>query len=122
MCGTRLERGLLTKATQNSTGVHHGSREQDYSDHEVIREWTEKRGGRPAAVKDTGYRKDDPGIIRIDFPGYGGEDSLEHVSWHEWFEKLDHGKLAFLYQEETKDGEQSTFNKLVDRESVEAKR
>ena len=82
--------------------------------HEVIRKWTEARGGRPATVKGTGG-KADPGVIRIDFPGYGDDDSLEEISWDEWFEKFDQSKLAFLYQEETKDGEQSTFNKLVDR-------
>jgi hypothetical protein len=91
------------------------------TNHEVIRKWTEARGGHPAAVKGTGG-KADPGVIRIDFPGYGDEASLEQISWDEWFEKFDQSRLAFLYQEETKDGERSTFNKLVDRETAETKR
>jgi hypothetical protein len=91
------------------------------TDHGVIRTWAEARGGRPAAVKGTGG-KADPGVIRVDFPGYGDDDALQQISWDEWFEKFDESKLAFLYQEETKDGEQSTFNKLVDRETSGAKR
>jgi hypothetical protein len=67
-------------------------------------------------VKGTGG-KDDPGIIRIDFPGYSGANSLEEISWDEWFEKFDESKLALIYQEETADGERSNFNKLVKRDS-----
>ena len=37
------------------------------TDHDEIREWAEARGGRPAAVRKT-HGKDDPGIIRIEFP------------------------------------------------------
>ncbi|HET9947938.1 MAG TPA: hypothetical protein VFQ22_03315, partial [Longimicrobiales bacterium] len=58
------------------------------------------------------------GIIRIDFPGYSGDDSLVEVEWDDWFEKFDEADLAFVYQDETADGEVSNFNKLVSRESV----
>ena len=84
------------------------------TDHKFIREWVEERGGTPACVKGTGGRKD-PGMIRIDFPGWSGEDSLEPISWDEWFKAFDDNKLAFLYQDTTKDGEESRFNKLVSR-------
>ena len=59
---------------------------------------------------------DDPGILRIDFPGGAGEDSLEPISWEEWFQKFNENKLAFLYQDEQASGEDSTFFKLVQRE------
>jgi hypothetical protein len=85
------------------------------TDHETIRNWAEERGGKPARVKRTGG-KDDPGIIRIDFPGYSGDASLEKISWEEFFEKFEENKLALLYQEETAQGERSNFNKLVSRE------
>lgn len=82
------------------------------TDHEFIRRWADERGGRPAAVKRTAG-KADPGIIRIDFPGYSGEESLEPIGWDEFFQKFDEKKLAFLYQERTEDGQLSNFNKLV---------
>ncbi|APR80476.1 1,4-alpha-glucan branching enzyme [Minicystis rosea] len=88
------------------------------TDHETIRQWAEERGAVPSAVKGTGSG-DDPGIIRLDFPGYSGEGSLEPIEWDEWFEKLDENDLALLYQEETAEGEPSNFNKLVKRETVE---
>jgi hypothetical protein len=81
-------------------------------DHERIREWAEERGGKPSAVRDTGGG-DDPGIIRIDFPGYSGEGSLEEIPWEEWFEKFDESDLVLLHQETTADGEKSNFNKLI---------
>jgi len=88
------------------------------TDHEFIRTWAEERGGVPCAVAGTGG-EGDPGIIRIDFPGYSGEGSLEPISWDEWFQKFDESDLAFLYQEETASGELSNFNKLVKRSTVE---
>lgn len=88
------------------------------TDHEVIRKWVESRGGRPASVKKT-HEKDEPGIIRIDFPGFSGAGSLEPITWKEFFEQFDDRKLAFLYQEKTASGEVSRFNKLISRESAD---
>ncbi len=87
-------------------------------DHDEIRRWVERRGGHPARVK----REDgqgDLGILRVDFPGFSGEDSLEHVSWEQWFEAFDENGLAFLHQDKTADGHESRFNKLVSRDGVE---
>ena len=70
----------------------------------------EKRGGFPARVKAT-VKKNDPGILRIDFPGYSGGKTLERIDWDEWFEWFDRDKLAFLYQ----DKRNSRFSKLVRR-------
>ena len=57
-------------------------------------------------------------MIRLDFPGYSGEDSLEHISWDEWFENFDKNRLALLIQEKTARGQKSNFNKLVSRETA----
>jgi len=83
------------------------------TDHDTIRRWAKERDGQPASVRGTG--NGDAGVLRIDFPGGAGEDQLEHISWNEWFEKFDDNNLAFLYQEEKKSGEGSTFFKLVKR-------
>ena len=84
------------------------------TDHSEIRRWAEARGGKPVSVKGTGD-KDEPGVLRIDFPGYAGGERFDEISWEEWFEKFDEKNLAFLYQEETKSGEESRFFKLVSR-------
>ncbi len=82
------------------------------TDHETIKSWAESRGGRPAAVAST-HDGDDPGIIRIAFQGE--TDGLDDISWDELFSKFEENKLAFLYQDETKDDETSRFFKFVKR-------
>jgi hypothetical protein len=86
-------------------------------DHEEIRRWAEERGGKPAHVKSTGS-SDDPGILRIDFPGYSGEGSLEPIGWDEWFQKFDERNLALIYEEETAAGSKSNFNKIVSAQTA----
>ena len=84
------------------------------TDQEVIRKWAEDRGGKPAAVKGTG-KGDDPGVLRIDFPGYTGEESLQQITWEQFFDKFEKEHIAFLYQEETEDNNTSRFSKLINR-------
>ena len=84
------------------------------TDLKKIKQWAEERDGKPARVKGTGNdKKDDGGVLRIDFPGYSGEDSLEEISWDEWYQTFKEKDLSFLYQEETSDGKESRFFKLV---------
>jgi len=77
--------------------------------HEVIKQWAEARGGRPATVEGTEHG-DRLGVLRFDF---GGENErLRHVSWDEWFATFDARRLNFIYQEERSDGRQSNFFRL----------
>jgi hypothetical protein len=82
------------------------------TDHDTIRKWAEERGGHPASVKGTGS-EDDPGLLRIDFPGYGGGGKLEEISWDEFFQGFEENQLAFLYEEDRN----SRFSKLIRREN-----
>jgi hypothetical protein len=79
------------------------------TDHDAIRKWVEARGGRPARVKSTGKRND-PGVLRIDFPGFSGEDTLEEIEWDEFFEAFDRNRLAMLMSPG-----KSRFSKFVER-------
>ena len=83
------------------------------TNHDEIRKWVEERGGTPAIVK--GTEKGESALLRIDYPGYSGEDTLEAIEWDEFFEIFDDNKLAFLYQDETADGGKSRFSKFVNR-------
>lgn len=85
------------------------------TDHNEIKQWVESRGGHPATVKST-QEKGEPGVLRIDFPGYSGEDSLEEISWDAFFDKFEESKLAMIYQEELKSGDESRFCKLINRD------
>lgn len=82
------------------------------TDHDTIRKWVEERGGMPATVTAT-KQDDEAGLLRIDFPGYSGEETLEKISWDQFFDKFDEEKLQFLYQDQTDEGETSRFCKLT---------
>lgn len=84
------------------------------TDHQVIRQWAEERGATPATVRGTAALPAGTGVLRMQFPGYGGE-RLQEISWEEFFSKFDEKSLEFLYQEKTLAGEQSNFFKLVSR-------
>ena len=86
------------------------------TNHDDIREWVEERGGNPARVKGT-EKGNSAGVLRIDYPGFTGEDTLEAITWEEFFQAFEENNLAFLYQDETKDGKESRFSKLIERES-----
>ncbi|HUH01147.1 MAG TPA: hemerythrin domain-containing protein [Kofleriaceae bacterium] len=83
-------------------------------DHQTLKAWVEERGGCPAHVKSSGS-KDDPGILRIDYPGFTGQKTLETISWEQFFEAFEDNELAFLYQ----DDKDSRFSKLVARSTAE---
>ena len=111
---TRARKSTRGKSSAKTSG---STNSKITTDHDQIRNWVEERGGNPATVKNTsGNPGDEVGILRIDFPGYSGADSLEEISWEEFFTKFDESGLAFLYQEETTNGEQSRFNKFVSRD------
>lgn len=65
-----------------------------------IKKWVEKRGGKPAIVKDT----DD--LLRIKFSD--DEMDLVEISWEKFFEILDKNNLLFIYDKE-KDSRFCTF-------------
>ena len=84
------------------------------TEREEIHSWAEERGAKPACVRNTGD-EEDIGMIRLDFPGYSGSQSLQSISWDDWFDKFEESNLALLVQDETADGETSNFNKLISR-------
>ncbi len=85
-------------------------------DHDEIRKWAESRGGKPAAVDRT-HQGGDVGIIRLMFPDNPQSEhgALVEISWDEFFDQFEAGKLALVYEE----GNQ--FNKLVGRDTLDAR-
>jgi hypothetical protein len=110
--GSQSDRSQQGSRGNESAGSSRGSGWT--TDHRLIREWVEERGGWPASVKGTGG-KNDAGLLRIDYPGFSGGNRLEKIGWDEFFEKFEQANLAFVYQEETAGGDESRFSKLVDR-------
>lgn len=83
------------------------------TNHETIRNWAEKKGGKPAAVART-HQGGDVGIVRIMFPDapQSEHQALTEISWDEFFKEFEQRKLALLYEED------SLFSKIVGRDTV----
>ncbi len=107
--GDKLSDSTLRALWIGGTDEHeeHSGQTLATRDHEVIRRWAEERGAQPATVPGTQHGKD-LGVLRFDFPGYGGQ-TLEKVSWEDWLRTFDHRKLTFVFQEHKKDGATSNF-------------
>ncbi len=86
------------------------------TDHEQIKLWVEERGGHPARVKGPAV-EGSSGVLLIDYPGYSSTQTLEAISWHEFFKGFEENELAFLCQDEKKAGSQTRFSKLVNRDA-----
>ena len=84
------------------------------TDHEEIRRWAEKKGGKPAAVDRT-HKKGDVGIIRIMFPDNprSEHDALTEITWEEFFDEFEKRKLALIYEKD------SLFSKIIGRDTAE---
>lgn len=91
--------------------------ERVLTDHEQIRKWAEARNAQPACVKGTD-NEDGSCLLRLDFPGYSGEGSLETIEWDQWFRVFDQRKLALVVEDKMADGKPGNFNKLVSRDNV----
>ncbi len=65
---------------------------QETKDHKIIREWAEKRGGKPARVKGS------DNLLRFKFDEK--TDTLEEIDWEEFFKVFNEKNLTFLYQDE----------------------
>jgi hypothetical protein len=87
------------------------------TDHDEIHKWAESRGAKPACVKGT-ETNDGSCLLRLDFPGYSGEDSLQTIPWEQWDRVFDNRKLALLVEDKMADGKPSNFNKLVSRDAA----
>ncbi|MEX2404783.1 MAG: hypothetical protein WD625_11665 [Balneolales bacterium] len=81
------------------------------TDHDAIKKWAESRNGKPSVVTRDGEETE---LLRIDFPGFS-EGNLQEINWEKWLDIFEKNKLALIYQEETKKGDESNFNKIVSR-------
>jgi len=77
----------------------------------IIR-WTEKRGGKPAILDTKDEQKPANRLLRIKFKDSKNE-RLSTISWDSFFKIFEKHQLEFLFQEATKDGDQSRFFKFI---------
>ena len=120
--GHRPSGGSVSKSLKYSKWIdspndHEERRGQSLAtrNHEVIRQWAEERQAVPTTVEST-ERNGRAGVLRLDFPGYGGNE-LGELTWDEWFETFDERNLIFIFQEHKADGSMSNFFRLTNPQS-----
>lgn len=115
--GTRsLQSTRRPRATRKSQARSHIT-----TDPQEIQNWVESRGGHPSTVVGTGGKRE-AGVLRIDYPGYRGQQKLREISWDKFFDKFEESGLAFVYQDKTATGRESRFSKLVRRKTTSRKK
>ncbi len=117
--------GGLSKSTQRAKWIHSPDEHEDHPgqtlatrEHEVIKHWAQERNAQPATIEET-ERENRPGVLRFNFPGYGGKD-LKAIDWEDWFKPFDERQLVFIFQEHKTDGQTSNFFRLDNPEREEA--
>jgi hypothetical protein len=94
--------------TSPSEHEEHPGRSLVTHNHQAILQWAAKRNAMPATIP--GTRHDGHlGILRFDFPGWGGHERLEHVTWEQWLNTLDDRELVMVYQGHMENGHESNF-------------
>jgi hemerythrin-like domain-containing protein len=81
------------------------------TDHSEIRDWADRRGGRPAGVLDE--NSNEKGIILFEFPDNSPDQELKRKQWRSFFSYMDSQQLALLYKEQTEAGRLSEYYKLI---------
>ena len=104
----------LSPSTKRSKWIHSTNEREDRPGQslatrspEVIKHWAEERNATPATVPGTEHG-DHSGVLRFDFPGYGGR-TLQKVNWDQWLKTFQDRQLVFLFQEHKKNGDVSNF-------------
>lgn len=72
-------------------------------DHTLIQQWILERKGKPVTrkvIRGTEILR----VLQISFPDSAGQETLEEISWENFFECFEKEQLVFLYQEFALDG------------------
>ena len=115
----------LSDSTQRAKWIHSPDEKADRDgqtltarSREVVEQWAEERGGRPATVPGTEH-DGRPGVLRITF-AREGNSRLEEISWDDWFRSFDERELVLIYQDRKTDGSTSNFFRLDNPEREDA--
>lgn len=75
-----------------------GSSGETTTDHALVRNWMERHDAFPAHVTGT-EGEGDGGLLRVGFADAQRPESLEEITWEEFFEQFDEKSLVFVYPE-----------------------
>lgn len=82
-------------------------------DHRMIQKWVEERRGKPVKIQPEDEEVEEPvELLKVKFPGEKTRNIMP-ITWEEFFKEFDEEGLAFQFRDETPDGEESHFYKLI---------
>lgn len=82
-------------------------------DHKQIQDWVEERKGEPVKLQEEEV-EEVVETLKVKFPGERAKNIMP-ITWEEFFKEFDSEKLAFQFRDETPDGDQSKFYKVIYR-------
>lgn len=94
--------------------------------HQVIRQWAEKLGGKPQIIDNPQAGGDIIGI-RIDLPGkldngfFSESNHPKETSWEEFFDIFDKQNLALIYNENYQEVDFGSSYKFINRDVLKDK-
>lgn len=84
------------------------------TDHKIIRQWVEARGGVPVHVRNNETPTEDEWVL--DFLFHDKKDiRYKQLTWSEFFRSFDQSHLAFEYDDGTEAIEENQFYKFISR-------
>lgn len=86
------------------------------NNHDEIRRWVEGHGGTPAVIRGSADPLPSLSIIWRN----EGEAELEEISWDEFFDAFETGRLSFRYSPQAKSGDEDSAFNFVGRDTVTA--
>jgi hypothetical protein len=90
------------------------------TNHDEIRQWSERVGARPAVIDHADAGGDKVGL-RLDFPGRDDEaelpDGVEKgtISWEDFFERFEEQQLEFIFEEEPNEEDKTQWYRFGKR-------
>lgn len=83
------------------------------TDHKLIREWIEARGGIPVRIAATETPTEDEGYLDIKFDRSNDEIKYVKLSWQDFFTKFEQSHLAFQFDDGDTVGGKSKYFKFI---------
>jgi hypothetical protein len=84
------------------------------TDHQRIRSWVKSHRGKPAQVLS------EPKSLYIRFPSHPNDDSVQTISWDDFFDKFEADQLAMQFVSDPSSGQGSPPVTFVHRNTVQA--
>ena len=117
------DEGPIHRVDRHSSTEHEPDAVMATDDHQLIREWAERRGAEPATGEPT---QSGPGTVNVQDGGAGirfnfpAAARFRPITWDEWFQNFTKHDLVFVYEEDVSGRPPSARFRLVPKHKLQA--